>query len=477
MQLYLTGTQVREADKKTIAFGIPSEVLMKRAGHALADETEAAAKELGVSSVLFVCGTGNNGGDGYVAARELLSRGLDVSVFSFDGDLSTGCKREKKRYTGKYAKTIGGKLIVDCMFGTGLNRKLIGEWATAVKKINAGGAYVISADLPSGLDGDNGEILGVAVKADLTVAFGFPKIGCVLGDGIEHCGKIVVKDIGIYAEESCAQAAEDGDIAAFFPPRKRNSHKGDYGRACIVAGSEQYLGAAALPISSALRSGCGYVYAVVPDRMKPVLAVNYPQCIYVDEPELSADCIAFGMGMGCNESTYSLLKGILSAYRGKLIIDADGLNALAEYGKDVLKQTKAKILITPHVGEMARLTGIKKEEIVRDPIGVAKSFAAEYNVTVHLKNAVSVTADAKKAAVTLRGSAALAKAGSGDILSGLIAGNVARGLTPFNAAVCSQYVLGMSGEICSEEYTDGATTYGELVANIHSAIKRLTRRK
>ena len=475
MQLYLTSTQVREAEKKTIAFGIPSEVLMKRAGRALADEVQAAAERLGVNSALIVCGTGNNGGDGLVCARELVSRGLDVSVFAFDGDPSPDCRREKKRYTGKYAKAIGGKLIVDCMFGTGLNRKLIGEWATAVKKINSSKAYVISADLPSGLDGDNGEILGVAVKADLTVAFGFPKIGCVLGEGIEHSGKIVVKDIGVVADEGCAYAAEEKDIAAFYPPRRRNCHKGDFGKACIVAGSEEYLGAAALALSSAVRSGCGYIYAVVPESMKALLAAKFPQCIFRGEPELSADCIAVGMGMGCNQHTYALIKGILSSYKGKVVIDADGLNSIAEFGKDILKQTKAKILLTPHVGEMARLTGLKKEEIVRDPIGVAKAFAAEYNVTVHLKNAVSVTADFKKATVTSRGSAALAQAGSGDILSGLIAGNAARGLTLHNAAVCSQYILGMSGEICSEQYTDEATTAKELAENICTAIKHLTK--
>ena len=160
--------------------------------------------------------------------------------------------------------------------------------------------------------------------------------------------------------------------------------------------------------------------------MKAVLAAKFPQCIFRKEPELSADCIAVGMGMGCNQNTYSLLKNILSSYKGKVVIDADGLNTLSEFGKDVLKQTKAKILITPHVGEMAKLTGLKKEEIIRDPVGVAKAFAAEYNITVHLKNAVSVTADFKKATITSRGSAALAQAGSGDVLSGLIAGNAAR---------------------------------------------------
>lgn len=475
MQIYLTSEQEREADKNAINFGLPSEVLMKRAGRALADEVQAAARRLNTNKVLIVCGTGNNGGDGYVAARELLTRGFTVSVYSFDEDLSASCKREKKRYTGKYTRTVAGEIIVDCIFGTGLNRKLQGDFASVVKKINASGAYVISADIPSGLHGDNGEVMGVAVKADLTVALGHPKLGCVFGEGFDYCGKLVIKDIGIAAEGNLAKAAEDEDIAAYYKPRKRNSHKGDYGSACIIAGADEYPGAAALAISTALKSGCGYVYAVVPEKFRYGMAAVEPQCIYPDKPVMDASAIAVGMGMGCTEQTYETVCALLKSYKGKLIIDADGLNALAKFGKEPLLQTKAKVLLTPHIGEMSRLCGLSREEILKNQVQVAQDFAAEYNVTVHLKNAVSVTGDGKSATLSVRGTTALAKAGSGDLLSGLICGNAARGLSVYDAAVCSQYVLGYAAEVCSETLFDGAVVYKDLVENLHTALKRLTK--
>lgn len=475
MQIYLTSEQEREADINAINFGLSSEVLMKRAGRALADEVQAAARRLNAKKVLVVCGTGNNGGDGYVAARELLTRGFAVTVYCFEGELSAGCKREKKRYTGKYTRTISGEIIVDCIFGTGLNRKLQGDYATVVKKINASEAYVVSADIPSGLHGDNGYVMGVAVKADLTVALGHPKLGCVFGDGFDYCGKIVIKDIGVACDETCAKAAEDEDIAAYYKPRKRNSHKGDYGSACIIAGSSEYLGAPALAISTALKSGCGYVYAVVPEQLKYPLAVAYPQCIYSDKPHTEATAIAVGMGMGCTKQTYETVCALLKSYKGKLIIDADAINALAKFGKEPLLQTKTRVLLTPHVGEMARLSGLTSEEVLSNPVEVAKAFAAEYNVTVHLKNSVSVTSDGKSSTLTVRGTTALAKAGSGDLLSGLICGNAARGLSVYDAAVCSQYVLGYAAEVCSETLFDGAVVYKDLVENLHVALKRLTK--
>lgn len=473
MQIYLNSSQNREADKNTVNFGLPAEVLMKRAGRAIADEVQAVAVQKGVNEVLIVCGTGNNGGDGFVAACELLKRGIGVSVYLLAGTQTTACKREMKKYNGKYVKSIGGKLIVDCIFGTGLNRNLDGEYLTVVKKINASKAYVISADLPSGLNGTDGSVMGAAVKADMTVALGYPKLGSVLGEGFDYCGKVVIKDIGVVADAKSLHAAEDGDIAQFYKPRKRNTNKGDYGRACIVAGSENFPGAAVLAVSAALRSGCGYTVAVVPEQLKYNMAVSYPQCVYADQPATDSSALVIGMGLGCNEQTYKEVCALLAGYKGKLIIDADGLNSLSKFGKNVLKETKAKVLITPHIAEMVRLTGKSKEDILADPVGVAQNFAAEYNVTVHLKNAVSVTTDGKKSVITVRGSAALAKAGSGDLLSGLICGNAARGLNLFDAAVCAQYILGVSAEICSKELGDGQVVAAHLTNAIPVAVKSL----
>ena len=476
MQIYLTNEQEREADRNAISSGTPSEILMHRAAEAIAGEVKSAAKRIGAKKILVVCGNGNNGGDGYAVARELTdTSGLSVAVYCFEGNTSSDCRREKERYGGGYTRTVSGDIIVDCIFGTGLNKEVEGEYAAVITEINESGAYVISADIPSGLNGNNGQVMGVAVKADMTVAVSHLKTGFILGNGIDYCGSVILKDIGIQAEGAFVNAFEDGEISKLFPVRKRNTHKGDYGSACIIAGSEEFLGASVMGVAAALRSGCGYVYAVVPKQLKYALAVAYPQGIYVNEPDLHADAIAVGSGMGCTKQTYGTVCKLLNEYRGKLIIDADGLNALAEFGKDVLKTAKAQVLLTPHVGEMARLVGLTKAEVLSDPVKVAQSFAKEYNVTVHLKNAVSVTCDGKTITATLRGSTALAKAGSGDMLAGLIAGGCARGLSVYESAVSSQYVLGLAAEICSAEMYGGSVTFDDLITKLPIAINSLTR--
>lgn len=478
MQYYLTNEQMRAADELTIRGGFPKATLMRRAGSALADEVYEAAQRLEVKDVLVVCGTGNNGGSGYACATELLARGLNVKIYAMEGKLSADCSREKKRYKGEYSQRISGKIIVDCLFGTGLTRAVESNFAAVIKKINASSAYVISADIPSGISGDNGAILGSAVKADMTVATAYVKLGCVLGDGIDHSGKVVVKDIKIKSQDGvCASAYEDADYASLFPARKRNTNKGSYGTACVVAGSESYPGSAALSVAAALRSGCGYVKAAVAERLKAGLFPAYPQAVYVSEPDLSAESIAIGMGMGNTRETYDAVCYLLENYSGKLIIDADGINALAQFGKNVLKTAKCKVLITPHVKEFARISGYTMKSLAVKPIELAQKFALEYNVTVHLKNAVSITNDGEHCVLSINGNSALAKAGSGDMLSGLICGSAARGLDLIQAAVCGQYLLGKTAEICAEEYGEYCLTAEDIINNLHLSVKRLTQKK
>ncbi len=478
MQYYLTIEQMRAADELTIRSGFPKATLMRRAGCAIAEEVCEVAENSGVKDVLVVCGTGNNGGDGYVCANELLSRGLNVKVYAMEGKMTADCSREKKRYKGEYSQRIAGKIIVDCLFGTGLSRAVDANYAAVIKKINASNAYVISADMPSGLCGDTGAVLGAAVKADMTVAIAYAKLGCVMGDGIDYVGKLVVKDIKIKSHDGvCACVYDEEDIAALFPDRKRNSNKGSYGTACIVAGSESFPGAAALSVATALKSGCGYVAAKVEEKIKWGLFPTYPQAIYTSEPDLSAESIAIGMGMGNTKETYDAVCYLLENYTGKLIIDADGINALAQYGKAVLKTAKCKVLLTPHVKEFSRISGYTLKSLATKPIELAKKFAQEYNVTVHLKNAVSITSDGEHCVLSLSGNSALAKAGSGDMLSGLICGGAARGLDLIQAAVSAQYVLGKTAEICSEEYGEYCVTAADIINNLHLSVKCLTQKK
>lgn len=475
MELVLSNAEMKLSDEYTINGGVPSCELMRRAGQAIAEEVIAVANNLGTQSVLVVCGTGNNGGDGYVCARILGERGYNVKVYAVKGNLSADCAREKSAYKYAYSNHIAGAIIVDCLFGTGLNRNIEGENAEIIKAINSGGGYVISADIPSGINGDNGLVFGFAVKADLTVAIQEYKFGHFLGDGIDFCGKVIKKDIGItcpekqYAKLYCPQ-----DIAKFYPKRRRNSHKGTYGTANLIVGSNKYIGAAALALNAALQSGCGYVKLTAESAVKSALVAKFPQVIYKEEPDLSSNAIAVGSGCGGGENLYNLIVKLLNDYSGFLVIDADGLNALSRYGKHVLKDKKCNVLITPHVKEFSRLSGFSVEEICADAVNAAKNFSDEYNVTVLLKGAASVIAEGGRVAINVRGNTALAKAGSGDMLTGFICGTIARGLSPFDAAVCSAYTLGLAAEIAAEERTEYCVTANDVIKNLHSSVKRLT---
>lgn len=471
---FLTNAEMRSADAFTInELGVPSQELMRRAGEAIADEVAAVCAGFS-KKITVVCGTGNNGGDGYVCARALMERGYDVAVFAAEGRLSDDCQKVKGLYNGKYVKEISGDIVVDCLFGTGLSRSVSGEFADLIKEINDSGAYVVSADIASGINGDNGEVMGVAVKADMTVAVAEYKLGHVLGDGADYCGAVTRADIGIVASGSYACAFTDEDIKAFFPRRKRNSHKGTYGSACIMAGSEKYIGAAALCLSAASRSGCGYVKAACPVAVRDALVSSLPQVIFSEHPDMSASALAIGSGCGADRDLYEKIVQIFDNYRGKLIIDADGLNVLAEYGKDVLKSARCEVLITPHAKEFSRLTGLRVEQILSDPVGCAKEFSCEFNVKVLLKGATTVIADGDKIFLNLRGSTALSKGGSGDMLTGLICGSAARGLSLVDAAVCGAYVLGSAAEEVSKEKTDYCATAADILEAMPQTIKNIT---
>ncbi len=479
MEKVLSNAQMRSADAYTIEeLGVSSAILMRRAGVAIADEAENTAKALKTDEILVVCGTGNNGGDGYVCAEELKNRGFNVAVYALEGKLSSDCDREKKNYTGRYLRHMWGSIVIDCVFGTGLCREVSGEIKSVLEEINSYGAFIISADIPSGLSGDSGKALGVSVKADKIVAIAEYKLGHFLNDGLDLCGKVIRKDIGISLpkNQSYAYLYGEEDLSAFYPKRKRNSHKGTYGTANIVAGSKKYLGAPALAVQSASKSGCGIVKLTACEEVKLALAPKYPQAIFNDETDLSATAIAVGMGCGVTPELYAKIKTLLNEYAGALVIDADGLNALSKYGVDILKNKKCKVILTPHLKEFSRLTKKPVEEISNDPVSCAKAFAKEYGVTLVLKSASTIITDGGETAINVRGSTALSKGGSGDILSGYLCGTLARGLEPFDAAVCATNILGISAEISSEEKTDFCATAYDIIKNLHSAVKRLTRK-
>lgn len=475
MKKFLTNAQMRAADEYTISsLGVPSHVLMRRAGEAIAAEVMRVIKSQ-QEKITVVCGSGNNGGDGFVCARILHEKGFNVSVYELPYSArSEDCATAASQYKGNYIQKITGDIIVDCIFGTGLSRKVEGVFADVINQINASGAYIISADIPSGLNGDNGVVQCVAVNADLTVVIGEYKLGHALGEGPDYCGALVRADIGIVTDKNdYAVALEDVDAAEFFAPRKRNSHKGTFGSVCLVAGSSKYPGAAALCLSTALRSGCGYVKLFTAPEVRADLIAAYPQALYISSPDYS--CSSFVIGPGCGDSSeiFPMVRSVLRNYRGKLLIDADGLNALSKNGVSALKETKCKVILTPHVIEFSRLTGKSAAAILADPVGCARDFACEYGATVLLKGATTIITDGHRVVLNVRGNSSLAKAGSGDMLAGLIGGTAARGQDIFDAAVCASYVMGAAAELASAEKTEYCVTAEDIAANVARAVKNI----
>lgn len=473
MQKVLSIGQMREADLYTInELQISSQELMHRAGVAIADEVASIADKIGANPIIVVCGTGNNGGDGYVCAEELKSRGYNVLVHAMDGDFSEDCARERAKYTGQYTESLEADLIVDCLFGTGLCRTVSGKYAEVIEKINQSDAYIMSADIPSGINGDSGLIEGCAVKANRVIAIAEYKTGHFLNDGVDHCKFIVKKDIGITCPlDNYAQIYEECDVKNFYPKRRRNSHKGTYGTAQLIAGSERYIGAAALAAETALKSGCGYVKLNTSIKNRLVLAPKMHQVIFTEDIDFSADCIAVGCGCGVSEDLYQTIGNLLKSYEGTLVIDADGLNTIAKFGINILFDKKCSVMLTPHVKEFSRLSKLSVDEIVSDPIAHAKNFANKYGVTVLLKSAVSVLTDGERVVICQRGNTALAKGGSGDMLTGLICGTAARGVDGFNAAAVASYTLGFAAEIAAEQKTEYCVTSKDLIKYLPYVVR------
>lgn len=475
MERILTVEQMRSADNNTIDnLGVSSEELIDRAGNAVA--SEILSRFYG-GRVLVCVGKGSNGADGKVVA-DILSKKHGYSVVVFN--VSTGMlKVFDKQYD----------IIVDCIFGTGLNREVNGKYRTVIEKINNSGAFVISCDIPSGLNGDNGLVMGVAVKADLTVAIQEYKLGHFLNDGIDYCGDIVLKDIGISVWEDDFIKKTNHDFARkYFDKRKRNSHKGNYGSSCVIGGSKEYSGSVILSANAlcSYKMGAGYSYLVVPESLFNAYVGKVPECILCSLKDdgknivfdkenldklLKINTIAIGMGMGANIGTYETILYLLKNYNGTLIIDADGLNALSVYGKGILKNKTCKVILTPHIGEFLRLVGVEKRDILINPIQYAKAFAKEYGVVVLLKNATSIISDGDETFVNTSGCAGMAKAGSGDVLSGIIAGITARVEEITDAVAVSSYVFGKAGELAESKSGQYTMTASDVISVLPELVR------
>ncbi len=509
----LTADEMRRLDREAIeTYGIPSLLLMERAGEAVAWAVLQHFKGAGV--VTIVCGKGNNGGDGFTAGRYLLQSGLHVRAFSFiepsgiSGDARTQLEIFARH--GGEIQTLhdaslpdlreamaGSDVVIDAIFGTGLSKPVDGLAAQVIAAINAARRPVVSVDIPSGIGADDGRILGCAVNAAMTVTLGLPKRGLYVGAGAPLAGMVEIADIGIpeaavLASEASAHLMLEDDIRRLLlPPRPPDSHKGRFGHVLIIAGSRRLGGAAGLASLAALRGGAGAVTLGLPQSVHADLGRLPLEVMTAPLPEteegtlassaakpildLAADktVLAIGPGLSSHPETQALVREVAAECSIPMVIDADGLNALAGH-VELLKSLHAPAVLTPHPGEMSRLARRPTSEIQGDRIGAAARFAQEFGVTCVLKGFHSVAALRNgDTFINTTGNAGMATAGAGDVLTGLIASLIAQGMWPEDAARVGVFLHGLAGDLAVEKFGMESLIAGDITDAIPPAIRRL----
>src|SRR5437762_2986927 len=514
----LNAAQMREADRRTIdEIGIPSLVLMENAGRQVVAAIESVHGELLERRVAVLCGRGNNGGDGFVVARTLVQRGVEVAVFLLGRVADVrGDARTNLEILGRLGLTIvevsdsqawelhgpevtGSTLIVDAIFGTGLNAPVSGLIQSVIADINASAVPVVAIDLPSGLSADSCEPIGDSIEAGLTVTVGAPKLPLVLPPAEARAGDIIIADIGIPADVldgvdgPRVELLTRGSMRELIVPRVPDSHKGDYGRVLVVAGSRGKSGAAHLAAVGALRSGAGLVTVATPGSCQAVVAAMGPE--YMTEAlgerdegldpdgvervlELARDVIAIGPGLGQAPATREFIKRLVDRATMPLVIDADGLNAFGSDPDRLAGREGREVIITPHPGEMARLLGMSTDEVQASRLEVARNFAVAHHLYVVLKGHRTLIATPdEKIFINPTGNPGMATGGTGDVLTGMVAAWLAQLLDAEAACKIAVYLHGVAGDLAEADEGEVAMTSADLTGHIGDAILELTARR
>ncbi|HET9372674.1 MAG TPA: NAD(P)H-hydrate dehydratase [Vicinamibacterales bacterium] len=514
----LTSEQMREADRRAIEdLGIPAAVLMENAGRQVVAAMEGAF-EIDEAAVAVLCGRGNNGGDGFVVARTLFQRGVEVSVFlvgeaaavrgdarrNLDSLAALGLDVVEIADAGAWelhgSDVLGADLIVDALFGTGLSAPLDGLAETIVADVNACPAPVVAIDLPSGLSADRVDPPGPAIEATLTVALAAPKLPLVLSPGEAFTGDLVIADIGIplstieELDGPWIELITRDSVRPLIEPRARDSHKGDYGRLLVVAGSRGRAGAASLTAMAALRSGAGLVTVATPASSLPVVAAlgaEYMTSPLDETPEgtvapdaiesvllFGADVIAVGPGLGRSPGAAAFVQALVERAGVPLVLDADALYAFGDDPGRLTGRDGVDVIITPHPGEMARLTGLSIEEVQANRLDVARDFATTHRLTVILKGHRTIVATPDgKTFVNRTGNPGMATAGSGDVLTGMVAAWAAQLLDAEAAAKLAVFLHGLAGDLAEADEGEVALIASDIVSHLGEAVLDLTARK
>ena len=489
--------EMQEIDRRTIQErGIPGLLLMERAAICVLEEINRRLRpgDGRRLNCLVVVEGGNNGGDGLALARLLSQQGDQVEVCFING-LSK--HSDSFTYQLDIVKKLGIEVsdqihhreydvIVDGIFGVGLKRGVAGIWQETIEKMNLMSGSKVAIDVPSGVDASSGQILNTAFRADITVTFGLNKIGLVLHPGCDMAGVVVVRDIGFADTEILAVAPRvcgyDRSDLAGLPVRSDTSNKGTYGRVAVIAGSRDMSGAMTFAAEAAYRMGAGLVKVYTHSANRTIAGLRVPEAVlmtYDDETGAEscaqdavtwADVILIGPGIGMQEEAGSMVRYVMSHAEQPVLADADALNIMAR-DKAVLSEHRGDVIITPHMGEMSRLVGRSIPDIKKNILEVCKDFAMEYNVINVLKDSRTCVSCGESSYINNSGNNGMSTAGAGDVLTGVIAGLVATGLKPFEAAKLGVYIHGMAGDLAAERMGQNGMLARDIVEAISDVIK------
>jgi NAD(P)H-hydrate epimerase len=507
--------EMQNIDRKAIEeYGLPGIVLMENAGNGVVSSLLKRFPDIQNKKVGVFAGKGNNGGDGLAITRLLTDKGIATVVYLLSkkdmlkGDAKTNLEKAEEMGVKIFEITslddfkavkdniLKNDIFIDAIFGTGLNSGVKGYYADVIRFINSSGKFILSIDIPSGLSSDTGEIIGEHIKAGMTVSLCLPKIGEIMYPAAEYAGDLEVVDIGIpesiiNKEDIKINLIEERYIVKMLPKRRPDTHKGTYGHLVVIAGSRGKGGAAALSSLSALRAGAGLVTLALPECLNVSFEAAIPEVMTLPLPDTDEgtinesafdmlieflegkSAVLIGPGITTNHSTSSLIKNLIKKLSCPMLIDADGLNIVADEIK-LLKGKKSPVIVTPHPGEMAKLLNTTSKKVQGDRIGAGRRLATKYGIYVILKGARTIIATPDgDVYINPTGNPGMATAGTGDVLSGIIAGFLCQGLSAKDSSILGVYLHGMAGDISASNLSQTALIASDLIRALPEVIKRI----